>query len=135
MPAFHEGIERPLGVSTKYGTLRHDELFKFPDGGRQAFNAVAFCFQPAQQIVQRGSHFHACGGHGILSGTFVVVNGYPLFAVGFFFQGQVIIDILYESLQTFRHGKRVAQPFLILILGEEGVGADSPVNFGGHHAL
>ncbi len=135
MTAPHKLVESPLGIRTENSSLRHNHLLQFLMTGRQSLHTVPLRLHPPQQVVKRRSHLHTARRHGILPGSLVVINRHPLLAIRLLSQIQVIIHILHKRLQTLRHGKRMPQPLLVLILRKQGIRAECPVDFGRHHAL
>ena len=135
MSVLHELIEGALGIVAKNGTLRLNHAFQFFGRGREAFYRIALLLHVQQQVVKRWTYLHAGRRKRILSGTFVIVDGYTLLGIGLALQADVVVHRPDESLQAFGDGESVLQAFLILVVPEEDVGADGSVNLRRYDAL
>ena len=71
----------------------------------------------------------------MLSGAFVVINGYSLFGIGLFLQADVPVDCFHKGFQSFGNGVDVLESFTVLIMTEKGKRTDGSVNFRGYDTL
>ena len=102
---FHKFIKSSLCIHAEYGSLCLDHFLQVLGIGREVFHPVTFFLHPQQQVVERGAYFHSACCQRILSGTFIVDDGYVLLAVGFCFQGKVVVHCAYERFQPFGNSK------------------------------
>ncbi len=133
LPCFREFVVCAERIGAEYGALGLYHPFERRSVGGQAGYVVTGIVQRLQRIVERLHAFDIGRRNGTLAGSFVVVDGDLLLAVGRVVQTGIV---LHQTAEFFRVDGNGVEEFhaVALELCGHGVRCDGTVQFGHHDA-